>query len=101
MRNPRLLYTRAAKARLQALPLEVRLHLETHLENLALLVESSAPEHLAAVLTRDEEEGFITQVRGMQVRFVMNAVARTLLVHHIEPQPTYAWEPASDAARHQ
>ncbi len=77
-----LQYTRAARVRLQMLPVEARLYLETHLENLALLIEAVSPERLLQLLARDEE-GFVTTVHGAQVHFVVNAAARTLLVHRI------------------
>jgi hypothetical protein len=100
MSHPRLLYTRAARARLQRLPLELRLYVETHLENLALLAEAASPERLASVLTRDEE-GFVTGVRGVQVHFVLNAAARTLLVHRLAQEPVYGWGPAASSAGHE
>jgi hypothetical protein len=86
MGNEQLQYTRAARTRLKVLPAEVRLHLETHLENLALLIGATSPEHLLQVLTRDEE-GFVAAVAGARVHFVLNAAARTLLVHRIELPP--------------
>jgi hypothetical protein len=100
MSHRRLRYTRAAWARLQRLPLELRLHVETHLENLAQLVEATSPERLALVLTRDEE-GFVTGVRGVQVHFALNAVARTLLVHRLAQEPAYDWEPEANPAGHE
>jgi len=86
MGNEQLQYTRAAQRRLQALPAEARLHLETHLENLALLIEATPPERLLQVLARDEE-GFVTSVQGMRVHFVVNAATRTVLVHRLELVP--------------
>jgi hypothetical protein len=86
MASEQLQYTRAARARLQALPAEVRLYLETHLENLALLVEATSPERLLQLLARNEE-GFVASVQGTRVHFVVNAAARTLLVHRIELLP--------------
>jgi hypothetical protein len=83
MGQGQLQYTRAARVRLQVLPAEARLYLETHLENLALLIESVSPERLLQLLARDEE-GFVTSVQGTRVHFVVNAAARTLLVHRIE-----------------
>jgi hypothetical protein len=100
MRNQRLLYTRAARTQLQKLPAELRLHVETHLENLALWVEATSPERLSSVLRRDEE-GFVTVVRGVQVHFVMNALARTLLIHRLAQAPAYAWEPSERPAGHE
>jgi hypothetical protein len=83
MRQERLLYTRAAKLRLQSLPAEVRLHLETHMENLALLVERVPPERLPQLLAH-EEESFVTHVSGARVRFDIAPAARALLIHRIE-----------------
>jgi len=100
MRNPRLLYTRAAQTRLQRLPLELRLHVETHLENLALLAEATLPERLSEVLTRTED-GFVSEVRGVRVYFVMNAVARTLLVYRLLLEPSHAWEASRSAVGHE
>jgi hypothetical protein len=85
-RQDRLLYTRAARARLQALPAEVRLHLETHMANLALLVEGLAPERLPQLLAH-EDESFVTAVPGARVLFVVAPTARALLVHRIEALP--------------
>jgi hypothetical protein len=86
MGQAQLQYTRAARKRLKALPAEVRLHLETHLENLALLIGATSPERLPQLLAR-EEEGFVTAMQGARVHFVVNAAARTLLVHRIELPP--------------
>jgi GTP cyclohydrolase FolE2 len=86
MGNEQLQYTRAAQRQLQALPAEVRLHLETHLENLALLIEATSPERLLQLLARDEE-GFVTSVQGARVHFVVNAAARSVLVHRLEQLP--------------
>ncbi len=86
MGQGQLQYTRAARVRLRGLPAEVRLHLETHLENLALLIGATSPERLLQILTRDEE-GFVTLVQGARVHFVVNAAARSLLVHRIELPP--------------
>lgn len=92
-----LQYTRAAQRRLQVLPAEVRLHLETHLENLALLIEATSPERLLQLLARDEE-GFVTSVQGARVHFVVNAAARTLLVHRLEMLPVNERPAAAGAA---
>ena len=86
MRHARLHYTRAARTRLQALPPEVRLDLETHLENLAVLVRESPPQRLLQLLARGEE-GFVTAVKGVRVLFVVDATVRTLLIHRIEALP--------------
>lgn len=100
MRNQRLLYTRAARTRLHGLPHELRLHVETHLENVSLLAQATSPERLSAVLTRTED-GFITEVKGVQVHFVMNAVARTLLVYRLAYEPSFAWQSSESAAGHE
>lgn len=83
MARRRLFYTRSARTRLQMLPVELRLHVENHLENLALLVRSQQPEDLSHLLER-EEEGFITWSKGVRVLFVVDSTARTLLIHAIE-----------------
>jgi hypothetical protein len=85
-RQERLLYTRAARTRLHALPAEVRLHLENHMANLALLIEGLAPERLPQLLTH-EDEGFVATVPGARVLFVVAPAARALLVHRIEALP--------------
>jgi hypothetical protein len=61
------------------------MHVETHLENLALLVGSTVP--LSQVLARMErdEEGFVTTVEGVRLSFALDTVLRVLLVHCIEP----------------
>ncbi len=100
MKNQRLLYTRAARTRLHGLSLDLRLHVETHLENLALLAAATSPERLSAVLTRTEE-GFVTEVRGLRVHFVLNAVARTLLVYRLAQAPVYPWAPEEHRAGHE
>lgn len=86
MEHGQLQYTKAARARLKALHAEVRLHLETHLENLTLVIGATSPERLLQLMARDEE-GFVTDVPGARVHFVVNAAARTLLVHRIELLP--------------
>jgi hypothetical protein len=83
MRHARLHFTRAARARLQTLPPEVRLDLENHLENLALLVRASPPQRLPQLLARGDE-GFVTAVKGVRALFVVDATVRTLLIHRIE-----------------
>ena len=87
MGHIRLLYTRAARLRLQDLPAEVRLHLETHMENLALLIERLPPERLPQLLAH-EEESFVTLVPEARVRFVVAPTAHTLLIHRIEALTT-------------
>ena len=61
------------------------MHLETHLENLTLLMGSAVP--LAQFLARleREEDGFVTTVEGVRVSFALDTVLRVLLVHYIEP----------------
>ena len=86
MGHIRLLYTRAARVRLQAMPAEVRMHLETHMENLALLIEGLPPERLPQLLAH-EEESFVTFVPGARVRFVIAPSTHTLLIHRIEALP--------------
>lgn len=82
---PRLFFSRRAERQLQRLPGELRVHIETHLENLALLLGSAVP--LSQVLARMErdEEGFVTTVEGVRLSFALDTVLRVLLVHCIEP----------------
>jgi hypothetical protein len=86
MRHRRLLYTRAARTRLHSLPAQVRLHLETHLENLALLAQQLPPERLPLFLAR-EEEGFATEVEGIRVYFTVDTAAHALFIHRLEGEP--------------
>jgi hypothetical protein len=86
MGREQLQYTQAAQRRLNALPAEVRLHVETHLENLALLIGATSPERLLQLLARDEE-GFVTSVQGAQVHFVVHSTAHSVLVHRLELLP--------------
>ncbi|RKH09319.1 hypothetical protein D7V97_16965 [Corallococcus sp. CA053C] len=81
----RLFYSRRAERQLQRLPGEVRLHLETHLENFALLMRSAVS--LGQVLARLErtEDGFVMRVEGLEVSFALDTVLRVLLVHCIMP----------------
>ncbi|NMO16145.1 hypothetical protein HPC49_10720 [Pyxidicoccus fallax] len=81
----RLFFSRRAERQLQRLPGEVRVHLETHLENLSLLMGSAAP--LTPVLERLErtEEGFASTVEGIRVAFALDTFLRVLLVHSLEP----------------
>ncbi|WP_163993146.1 hypothetical protein [Pyxidicoccus caerfyrddinensis] len=84
----RLFFSRRAERQLQRLPGEVRVHLETHLENLALLMGSAVP--LGQILDRMErdEEGFVTTVEGVRLSFALDTVLRVLLVHCISPVET-------------
>lgn len=97
MGHEQLQYTRAAQRRLQMLPAEVRVHLETHLENLALLIGATSPGRLLELLARDEE-GFVTSVEGAQVHFVVNAAACTVLVHRLELLPVNEHSAAAESA---
>ncbi len=83
----RLFFSRRAERQLQRLPGQVRLHVETHLENLVLMMRSTLP--LTQLLSRleREEDGFITTVEGMRVSFALDTVLRVILVHCIEPMP--------------
>jgi hypothetical protein len=97
MGQEQLQYTRAVQKQLKALPAEARLHLETHLENLALLIGATSPERLLQLLARDEE-GFVTSVQGARVHFVVNAAARTLFVHRLELSPVNERPAAAESA---
>jgi hypothetical protein len=82
----RLFFSRRAERQLRRLPGEVRVHVETHLENLVLLLGSAVS--LAQVLSRLErgEEGFVTTVEGVRIGFALDTVLRVLLVHNISPE---------------
>jgi hypothetical protein len=96
MGKEQLQYTRAAQRRLKTLPAEVRLHLETHLENLTHLIGATSPERLLQLLARDEE-GFVSSVQEARVHFVVNAATCTVLVHRLELLPVNE-RPAAAAA---
>ena len=99
MRHRRLLYTRAAKARLHRLPPLAQLEVETHLENLALLAEKLPPERLPLFLAR-EEEGFSTHVEGVRVHFSVSTAARALLIHRIEAEAREPQEALEESGAH-
>lgn len=88
MSGERLLYTRAARVGLDMLPVELRMHLETHLENLTLLLEAT-PERLPEMLDR-LDDGFVTAVQGVRVLFTLDTSARSILVHGLESSPDAA-----------
>jgi hypothetical protein len=97
MRHRRLLYTRAARTRLHTLPAQVRLHLETHLENLALLAQQLPPERLSLFLTR-VEEGFATEVEGIRAYFTVDTAAHALFIHRLSGEPMEAREDAPESS---
>jgi hypothetical protein len=94
MSRVRLHYTRAATARISLLPVEVRMHLETHLENLALLLEAT-PERLPTLLERTGDE-FVTTVQAVRVLFTVDTFSRSLLVHRVESFPERVRRAAAD-----
>lgn len=81
----RLFYSRRAERQLQRLPGEVRLHLETHLENFALVMRSAVS--LEPILSRLQrtEDGFVMTVEGLEVSFALDTALRVLLVHCVQP----------------
>lgn len=67
------------------LPGEARLHLETHLENLALVMRSAASmEQFLSRLERTED-GFVMRVDGLEVSLALDTALRVLLVHCVQP----------------
>lgn len=85
MSSDRLFYTRAARVRISMLPVEIRVHLDLHLENLAIVIEAM-PERLPPMLER-VEGGFATTVHGMRVLLTVDTGARSLFVHAVAPFP--------------
>jgi hypothetical protein len=85
MSRDRLLYTRAAKVRLDMLPVEVRVLME------------ATPERLPTMLERSED-GFVTTAQGVRVLFTLDTSARTLLVHRVESFQGTVWGAAPACA---
>lgn len=80
-------YSRRAERQLRGLTGELRLQVETHMENLSLLLGSltSMDQALPRLRRDDEGEGFVTDVEGTRVFFTLDAAMRVLLVHGVEP----------------
>lgn len=83
MRRGRIFIAQSAEFQLKRLPEDVRLHIETHLENLALVLEQDAPEALLARLPR-EDEGFVADVGGALIYFSVDTTLRALTVQRLE-----------------
>lgn len=85
MRRGRIFISQAAEFRLKRLPEDMRLHIETHLENLAMVLEQDAPEVLLARLPR-ADEGFVATVGDAVVLFSVDTTLRALTVQRIDVQ---------------
>ncbi len=82
----RLFYSRRAERQPRRLPGEVRLHVETHLENLTLLLGSRGRvERVVAQLERSEE-GFVSTVEGTRVSFTLDTALRAVFVDSVVPE---------------
>ncbi|MFP2926553.1 hypothetical protein ACLESO_15290 [Pyxidicoccus sp. 3LG] len=81
----RLFFSKRAERQRQRLPREVRVHVETHLENLALLLDSGMP--LSRVLARLErtDDGFVSKVEGARLSLALDTATRIVLVVSVEP----------------
>jgi hypothetical protein len=85
MRHGRIYISQSAEFQLKRLPEDVRLHIETHLENLASVLEQDAPEVLLARLPR-AEDGFLASAGGASIHFSVDTTIRALTVQRIEMQ---------------
>ncbi|MCP3139775.1 hypothetical protein [Pyxidicoccus xibeiensis] len=83
MRRSRIFIAQSAEFQLKRLPQDSRLHIETHLENLVLVLEQDAPEAVLARLPR-EDEGFTTNVGGVRIYFSVDTSLRALTVQRLE-----------------
>ena len=97
MRRDRIFYTRTAKGGLDLLPVEARMHLETHLGNLTLVLEAT-PERLPQLLAH-VEGAFVTTVQGARALFTVDTSARSLLVHRVEALNEVTSEAGGEGAR--
>jgi mRNA-degrading endonuclease RelE of RelBE toxin-antitoxin system len=79
----RLFYSRRAERQLRRLPGEVRLHVETHLENVTLLLGSlGRVERMISQLERTED-GFVSTVEGFRVSFTLDTALRAVFVDSV------------------
>jgi hypothetical protein len=83
MHPGRIFIAQSAEFQLKRLPEDVRLHIETHLENLASALEQGAPEQLLARLQR-VEDGFVANVGAALIFFSVDANLRALTVQRLE-----------------
>jgi mRNA-degrading endonuclease RelE of RelBE toxin-antitoxin system len=85
MRRSRIFIARSAESQLKRLPEDVRLHIETHLENLVMVLEQEPPEALLTRMTR-EDEGFVANVGTTRILFSVDTSLRALTVQRLEQQ---------------
>lgn len=83
MRHGRIFIAQSAEFQLKRLPEDVRLHIETHLENLEMALEQTAPEQLLTRLQR-EDDGFIANVGAALIYFSVDTSLRALTVQRLE-----------------
>ncbi len=81
----RLFYSRRAERQLRRLPGVVRLHVETHVENLSMLLGSlGRVERMISQLERTEE-GFTSTVEGVRITFTLDTALRAVFVDSVIP----------------
>lgn len=85
MRRGRIFIAQSAESQLKRLPEDLRLHIETHLENLVLVLEQEPPEALLTRMTR-EDEGFVAHVGTTRILFSVDTSLRALTVQRLEQQ---------------
>ncbi|MFP2907252.1 hypothetical protein ACLESD_19830 [Pyxidicoccus sp. 3LFB2] len=85
MRRGRIFIAQSAEFQLKRLPEDMRLHIETHLENLVMVLEQDAPEALLTRLAR-EDDGFVANVGTTRIYFSVDTSLRALTVQRLEQQ---------------
>jgi hypothetical protein len=91
----RIFFSRRAERQLLRVPGEVRLHIETHLENLTLLLGSTRMlERMIGLLERTED-GFVSTVEGARVSFTLDTALRAVFVDSISPPQQAGREPGA------
>ncbi|WP_164017674.1 hypothetical protein [Pyxidicoccus trucidator] len=85
MRRGRIFIAQSAEFQLKRLPEDMRLHVETHLENLVMVLEQEPPEALLTRMTR-EDDGFIANVGATRIFFSVDTSLRALTVQRLEQQ---------------
>ncbi len=83
MRHGRIFIAQSAEFQLKRMPRDMQLHIETHLENLVMVLEQEAPEALLTRLTR-EDEGFVANVGATRILFSVDTSLRALTVQRLE-----------------
>lgn len=85
MRRGRIFIAHSADTQLKRLPEDMRLHIETHLENLVMVLEQEQPEALLTRMTR-EDDGFVAQVGTTRILFSVDTSLCALTVQRLEQQ---------------